>query len=168
MGDTSHTEQPPALGSGGSFKSSVPMSLMGTQTTGRKESGGQAVVVASPHHACPPAGAPGCPLQRLPCKLSSRLSLGTSWAQGPGHGADKDGVEESGFSGPLLQDSFPHPALVKSPKTAQGSPAACLPHSLSRESQHTIQAQAQGQHGVPLTQSPNSPVPVGNHPFHLL
>lgn len=87
---------------------------------------------------------------------------------GPGHGAGKDGVEESGFSGPLPQDSFPHPALVKPPKTPQGSPAACLPHSLSRESQHTIQARAQGQHGVPLTQSPNSPVPAGDHPFHLL
>lgn len=56
MGDASHTEELPALGSGGSFKSSVPMSQMGTQTTGRKGLWGQAVVVASPHYSCPPAG----------------------------------------------------------------------------------------------------------------
>lgn len=67
------------------------------------------------------------------------------------------------FAAGLLSPPSPREAS----KDPQGSPAACLPHSLSRESQHTIQARAQGQHGVPLTQSPNSPVPAGNHPFHL-
>lgn len=82
MGDASHTEQPPALGSGGSFKSSVPMSLMGTQTTGRKESGPGSGSGLSPP-CLPTSGGSWVPSPEVTLQVVLKTLLGDKLGPGP-------------------------------------------------------------------------------------